>query len=156
MVGVRRVPDDALVLLVEGVHRAPGERNAAGQRIGVGRQFAVLPGRVVDVALGAPNAEPGDRAQFGVLGDPVLCGQDPWADIAEREVSDRVPARLVQQRHILAVGYPQVPQPHSHASPQRFGEQQPLRQRFRGEKVSRPIDASGPCCQASPIVLPRQ
>jgi hypothetical protein len=51
VVGVGGVADDALVLLVEGLHRPPGEGDPALQLAGVGRERNVLP-------RGAPGGLP--------------------------------------------------------------------------------------------------
>ena len=51
MIGVRRVPDDAVVLFVEAVHRPPSECDAARELGGVCRQRDVLPSGVGEAPL---------------------------------------------------------------------------------------------------------
>jgi hypothetical protein len=57
----------------------------------------------------------------------------------QREVGNRVAARLVKQEDVLAVGDPGSAEAHSHAQPQRLGIEQPTRQRIWNEE---PADSS--------------
>ena len=72
-------------------------------------------------------------------------------DVPEREVRHRVPAGLVQQYDVLAVGDPVVAEPDPHPPPQRLGVQHPLGQLDRYQESSDRTVASGPCCQDRPI-----
>ena len=88
----RGVSDDALILLIEGIHAAPGERHASFQRGGISGQRGVPPCGMVGRAIHHLDREPGDGAQFRVLGGAVLGEQSAGFNVAVREVCDRVAA----------------------------------------------------------------
>ena len=136
MVGVGGVADDALVLLVEGVHRSPGERDAASQLAGVVGQGGVLPCSVDDTPVADATREPIGIAEVGVLRGPVLADEDAGSDVGEREERDRVAAGLVEQKHILAVGDPLAGQLDAQPPTKGLGEQQSLRERLGSEEAA--------------------
>ena len=68
VVGVGGVAEDAVVLLVEGVHRPPCERDLVFEDRGVVGERDVLPGAPRSVAGAADNLEPGGLAELGVAG----------------------------------------------------------------------------------------
>jgi hypothetical protein len=94
-----------------------------------------LPRAVIGLSLRDLDGEPLCVAEVVVLRHPVLSDQDPRFDIAEREVGNRIAARLVQQDDVFAVGDPPVSKTHPHAATQRLSEQQSRRQRLLDEEV---------------------
>jgi hypothetical protein len=127
VVGVGGVPDDALVLFVEGVHRTPGEADPVAQFVGVLGQGKVLPGATGRGSVAGGDAEPGSVTQFAMRRGAVLVDENPGSHIVDREERHRVVTGLVQQQHVLAVGDPLPGESDAHAPTQRLGEQQPLR-----------------------------
>ena len=139
VVRVGGVPDDALVLLVERVHRPPRERDpvvAARPR---------APGRSTcsQAARGASRAPPctvnhvvAPRSRWAVTRSVALeCAR---GHVAAREVGDRVAAGLVQEHDVLAVGDPLAAEPYPHPPPRRLREQQALGQGIGNQE---PADA---------------
>jgi hypothetical protein len=129
VVGVGGVARDPLVFLVEGVHGPPAERDPLLELAGVPGQAGVLPGATRGGLPAGPDRVPGHRAEAG-----VICGVPAGLEYAagdggEREIGDRVAARLMQQGDVLAVGDPLAAEPHAHPPAQRLGEQHPLGQR---------------------------
>jgi hypothetical protein len=110
VVGVGGVADDAIVLLVEGVHRTPGERDAAAELASVVGQSGVLPRAPGGAPVAHRHREPFGIAEIAVLCGPVLADENAVPDVGDREERDRVAARLVEQEHALAVGDPLVGQ----------------------------------------------
>ena len=72
MIGVGGVTDNALVLLVEGVHRSPSKRDSALQYAGMVRQGGVMPCSVVGASASDAHAEPRGIAEVAVLCRPTL------------------------------------------------------------------------------------
>jgi hypothetical protein len=134
VVRVGGVADDPVIFLVEGVHRPPAERDPFLQLARVVGQFGVLPGRPVLAPLPGPDGVPGGRPEVPVLGGVHGGRQHVGKYVAEGEVGDRVVTWLVQQHDVLAVGNPGVTEPDPHPPPERFGEQQSLRQRSGDQK----------------------
>jgi hypothetical protein len=104
---------------------------------------------VLFALLASADGEPGRRPEIIVPGGVIASFQYTVGDVTEREVGHRVAARLVQQHHVLAVGDTVTALPDAHPPAQRFGKQQPLRQRLRDEKL-----ADRSWCERS--LLPRQ
>ena len=135
MVEVRRVSDDAFVLLVEGVHRPPRERHPSVQHGGIPRQRGVLPRRVIGLASVDADGEPSRLAEVAMLGDSLFCGQDAGLHIAARKVGDRIAARLMKQHDVLTVDDVLIAELDAHPAAQWLRVQDPLRHRLRCEEV---------------------
>ncbi len=112
VIGVGGVPDDALVLFVERVHRPPGERDPALEDRGVGGEIDVLPrGALGDRATG-PDDEPRGGPEVAVPGVVAHHLERAGREIGEGEVGHRIAAGLVEQHDVLAVGDPLPAEPH--------------------------------------------
>jgi hypothetical protein len=74
--------------------------------------------------------------------------QGAWSDVGLGEAGYRIAVGLKEEKDALAVRDPASAETHAHASTQRFGIQEPARQRFGNEE---PTGESGPCGQESPI-----
>src|SRR5262249_23670160 len=95
MVGVGGMAEDAIVLLVIGIHCAPCERDRVAQRLGLWRRVDVLPGTALgDLTVAADDVEPSRLAEIPVIGLAVRGLKYTLLDIADREVGDRVAGRL--------------------------------------------------------------
>src|SRR5215475_4662326 len=108
VVGVGGMADDAIVLLVEGVHRSPGERDAPPEIAGVVGRGGVLPSAPDGAPVANRYREPRGIAEITVLSGPVLADENAAPDVGDRKERDRVAARLVEHEHVLAVGDPLV------------------------------------------------
>jgi hypothetical protein len=124
VVGVGGVANDALVLLVEGVHRSPSERDAVPELAGLVRRAGVPPRSMDDTPVVDDDGEPIGIAEVAVLRDPVLADENASANVAERKVRDRIAPRLVEQQHILAVGDPFAAQFHAQPLAKRLDERE--------------------------------
>lgn len=136
VVRVRRMTEDAFVLLVEGVHRPPGEGDAVLELGGVPGRGGELPGGAFGGPVARSHGEPRGVAEILMPGHLVALDQGPGVHVRAGEVGDRVAARFVQQQDVLAVGDPLPVEPHAHTAAQALGEQQAPRQGFGGEEVS--------------------
>jgi len=130
------VTDDAFVLLVEGVHRSPGERDTIAQLAGVVGQACVLPSGVNDVLIAYGNRKPTGVAEVTVLRGSVLADENARANVADWKVSDRIAAWLVEQQHFFAVSDPFAGQLDAKPSAKALHEQQSIWKRFRGEEAA--------------------
>ena len=127
VVGVSGVPQNSFVLFIEGVHGAPGERNASLQFACVGGQAGVLPGASLhDVLLVRADAIPGCEPEIGVLGRMLGPFQHIWRHVGLRKVGYRIAAGFEQQEDVLAFGDPTSPEAHAHAPAQSLDVQKPL------------------------------
>ena len=108
MIRIGGVTDDALVLLVEAIHRSPDECDAAPELAGVVGWGGVLP----CAPGGTPLADSyGEPLGIAVVAGPCvrfLADEDAGPDVGEREERERVVAGLIEQEHVLAVGDPRV------------------------------------------------
>ena len=134
MIRVGGMAEDALVLLVERVHRVPGKGHPVSEDRGVRGKRRVLPGTAGRLAVTVTDGIPGGGPELGVLGAAVARRQHVRLDVGTWEVRDRVAPRLVEQDNVVALRDPVARVQHAHAAAQRLGEQQPLRQWLRGEK----------------------
>jgi hypothetical protein len=75
VVRIGGVADDALVLFVEGVHRAPGERDPVAQRAGVFGEDGLAPGGVRGFLVAGRDGEPGRVAEVPVPGRLLRSGR---------------------------------------------------------------------------------
>src|ERR1700712_4743054 len=116
MIWVGGVPENAFVLLVEGIHRSPRKRHAPFEDQGVGRQRSEPPGRPPDLTLTGSCGEPLRVSEVRVLGDVALLEEGGFQNVTARKVGDGVAARLVQEYHVLAVGDPELTEADTHAS----------------------------------------
>lgn len=144
VVRVRRVSQDAFVLLVEGVHRPPGEGDAVLERGGVLGRSGEFPGGSFGGPVTRVHGVPGGFTEILMPGDLVTRDQGLRVHVRAGVVGDGVAARLVQEQHVLAVGDPGPVEPHAHTAAQPLGEQQALRQGFGGEEVSDRARREGP------------
>src|SRR5262249_39746960 len=130
MVRVGGVAEDALVLLVEGVHRAPRERDRVAQRAGLRWRVDVLPGAALgDLAVAADDVEPVRRAEIRVSALMVGGLQHTLLDVADREVGDGIPGRLEEDQRAVASGDLAAAEPDTHPTPERLEVEHPLRHR---------------------------
>jgi hypothetical protein len=136
VIQVRGVPKNALVLLVEGVHRAPGERDAIDQQFGEVRKLDVLPCRVLDAPVFIRNGKPGRSAKITVLGQALCTCHCALGNVAQGKVGNGIAARLVEDYDVLAVGDPRVVEFDPHAPPQSLREEQPLWKRSGGKETA--------------------
>src|SRR5262249_32269647 len=137
MVGVSGMAKNTYVFLVQGVHGAPGERDASLQIAGVGGQASVLPRPPRgDMLLVRADAVPGRESEIGVLGRMLGAFQDIRSNVGFRKVGDRIAARLEQQKNILAFGDPTFSETHAPAPPPSLDLQKLLGQRFGYDELA--------------------
>jgi hypothetical protein len=140
VIRVSGMAKDSFVFFVESIHGPPGERDARLQFARVGGQTDVLPRPSRrDVLLVSPDAVPGREPEVGVQGSMLGAFQDVWRNVGLREVGHRIAARFEEHEDILAVGDPDSPKAHTHASTQPLDVQQSLGQRLGHEE---PADCS--------------
>lgn len=96
----------------------------------------MLPGGVRDAAITEDHCVPTYVAEVVVWRDAVFCDQKAVGDVIEREVRNRVAARLVQQQHTLTVGDPLLAESDPHPPAQRLGEQQVFGHRLCRQEAS--------------------
>src|SRR5437899_850773 len=106
MVRIGRMTDNAFVLLVEAVHRSPGEGDAIPQLTRIVGHRRVLPCATSGTSVTHDDSEPGDGTQLAMLCRPALAHEDTGSNVGGREERDRVEAGFVEQKNILAVGDP--------------------------------------------------
>src|SRR5262245_30378877 len=126
--------DDLLVLLVEAVHRSPGESDMAPQLARIVGRLSVLPCATGGASVTNNDGEPGDGTQLAVLTRAVLSDEDTGSDIGGREERDRVEAWLVEQEHVLAVCYPLTSEHDSQPSAKGLSEQESFREQLGSEE----------------------
>jgi hypothetical protein len=127
VVRVGGVAEDALVLLVEPVHRPPGRSGLALQDRGMGGERDVLPGAPGRVPVAAHDLEPHGLAQVGVHAAVVCRPQRAIGEVLDREVGDRVAARLEEQDGVVALHHGLSTELGAHVPPQWLGVQDALR-----------------------------
>src|SRR5260221_4904204 len=132
------VTDDALVLLVEAVHRPPGERDAAAELAGVVGRGGVVPCAPGLAPVADGHGEPLGIAEGGGPRVRFLADEYAGPNVAQREVRDRVAAGLVEQEHAFAVGDPLLGELDSEPSTKGLGEKQPFRERLGREESAHP------------------
>jgi hypothetical protein len=117
------VTEDAVVLLVERVHRGPRQRDLAAQDRRVVGERNVLPGaaRLTD------DLEPGGLAELGVLGAPFGRPERALREGGDREVGHGVAARLEEHDRFVALDHGAPVELRAHPPPQRLGVQHVLR-----------------------------
>ena len=133
VVGVGGVAEDALVLLVEAVHRPPRERDVVVEHRRVRGERDVLPGGAGRPARVARHLEPGGLAEVAVLAAVLDRLQRAFREVRAREVRDRVAAGLEEQDGVVALHDRAAAELGAQAAPQRLGVEHPLRHRGRQE-----------------------
>ena len=152
VVRVGGVAEDALVLLVEGVHRAPRDGHLALQDRGVPGERDVLPGRAGGAARVAGDLEPGGLAELRMLGAALDRHERAVGEVADREVGDGVAAGLEEQDGVVALhdGAARRSRRASGAAAARRTARAPACPGTRNRPFG--LRPSGPCCHERPIV----
>jgi len=127
VVGVGGVTEDAVVLLVEGVHRVPRQRHLAPQDGRVVGERDVLPGATSGMARAADDLVPRGLAKLGMLSAAVGWPERTIGEVGDREVRDGVAARLEEQDGVVALDHGPAIQLRAHPTPQRLGVEHALR-----------------------------
>src|SRR6267378_685550 len=97
MVRIGRMTDNAFVLLVEAVHRSPGEGDTIPKLARIVGHRRVLPCAASGTSVTHDDSEPGDGTQLAMLCLPGRADEDTWSDVGRREERDRVEAGFVEQ-----------------------------------------------------------
>ena len=126
VVGVGGVPEDPVVLLVEGVHRPPRERDLPGEEPRVRGERDVLPRPAGGVTRAAGDLEPRGLAELGVL--CAVAGEPERAvgEVLEREVRHGVAARVEQQHRVVALDDGAPVEDRAKPAPQQLGVEDAL------------------------------
>jgi hypothetical protein len=128
VVGVGRVTEDAVVLLVERVHRGPRQRDLAAQDRRVVGERDVLPGAARGPARLTDDLEPGGLAELWVLGAALGGTERALGEGGDREVGHRVAARLEEHDRVVALDHGAAAELRAHPPAQRLGVQHVLGQ----------------------------
>ena len=127
VVGVGGMPEDAVVLLVEAVHRAPRQRDLVAEHGRVCGQRDVLPGAARGLAGAADHLEPCGVAEVAMLAAVIARPERALGEVGEREVRDRVATGLEEQDGIVALHHGAAAEHGAQPAPQRLGVEQALR-----------------------------
>jgi hypothetical protein len=126
VIRISGVAKDPLVLLVEGIHRVPGERHAVAEELGEPREVRVLPRSPWSLTVAEAHGVPSPGRKVAMVRLPPTPMQDLGKDVVLREAGDRVTTRLVEQNDLVALRDPRSAKAHAHSAPEWFGEEQSL------------------------------
>ena len=127
MVGVGGVAEDALVLLVEAVHRPPRQRDLAVEHGRVLGERHVLPGATVGLRVSPATSNQAVSPRSRCAAAMVARLQRAVGEVGEREVGDRVAAGLEQQHGVVALDDRAAAELGAQPAPQRLGVEHALR-----------------------------
>jgi hypothetical protein len=127
VVRVGGVAENAVVLLIERVHRPPRERDLAVEHRRVLGKGDVLPGTARCPAHATDDLEPGGLAEVAVLAAVIGRSERAVGQVGKREVRDRVAAGLEEQHGVVALHHSAAAKLGTQPAPQRLGVQHSFR-----------------------------
>jgi hypothetical protein len=129
------VAENALVLLVEGVHQAPCERDGVAQARSLGRRIRVPPGAASrGLAFAADDVEPVRFSEVRVGALVIGRLQHAVIDVADREVRDGVAGGLEEDHRVVASGDDAAAEFDAHPPAERLQVEHALGHRHSHEK----------------------